>query len=205
MKKLSTLLFICLLINLPNSNAQKRAKEIDNYDLAMGFEKTKKMFKANFEVLKELTLKDKSKIAMGDTVRLGKSKDKISSKYQSIFVGKITMGGALMGAVPTPASDLWSNDKFIIERIKISRSMGKVGAMFYLRESEIEGFFGNVYLTASDMSIELGELINPRAPITRAKAIAKLKEAKDLMDLDMMSKEEFEALKKKFTPIIRGN
>ena len=55
------------------------------------------------------------------------------------------------------------------------------------------------------MSIELGELINPRAPITRAEAIAKLKEAKDLMDLDMMTKEEFEALKKKFTPIIRGN
>ena len=203
MKKL--IITILLAIFTFSSNAQKKVKKTENYDLGMGFEKTKKMFKANFDVLKELTLKDKSKIAMGDTVRLGKSTNKISSKYQSIFVGRITTGGALMGAIPTPASDLWNNDKFIVERIKISRSMGKVGAMFYLRESEIKGVFGNVYLTASDMSVELGELINPRTPMTRKEAIEKLKEAKDLMDIEMMSKEEFEELKKKLAPIIRGN
>ena len=51
----------------------------------------------------------------------------------------------------------------------------------------------------------LGEFINPNAPLNRQQAIAKLKEAKDLLELDMMSKEEFDALKAELSPIIRGN
>ena len=38
--------------------------------------------------------------------------------------------------------------------------------------------------------------------MTRDEAIAKLKEAKELMEIDMMSKDEFEELKKELTPII---
>ena len=47
------------------------------------------------------------------------------------------------------------------------------------------------------------EVVNPNAPITREEAIKKLKESKDLMELDMMSKEEYESLRKKLTPIIK--
>ena len=38
--------------------------------------------------------------------------------------------------------------------------------------------------------------------MTREQAIAKLKEAKDLVDLGMMSKEEYEKLKVELTPLI---
>jgi hypothetical protein len=38
--------------------------------------------------------------------------------------------------------------------------------------------------------------------MSREQAIAKLKEAKDLVDLGMMSKEDFEKLKVELTPII---
>jgi len=41
--------------------------------------------------------------------------------------------------------------------------------------------------------------------MTREEAIAKLKEAKDLFDLDMMSQDEYDALRKELTPIIRGD
>ena len=51
-------------------------------------------------------------------------------------------------------------------------------------------------------AIKKGELANPNAPMTRAEAIAKLKEAKDLLELDMMSQEEFDALRAELTPII---
>lgn len=40
--------------------------------------------------------------------------------------------------------------------------------------------------------------------MSREVAIAKLKEGKDLMEMDMMSQEDFEALKKELTPIIQG-
>lgn len=38
--------------------------------------------------------------------------------------------------------------------------------------------------------------------MTREQAIAKLKEAKDLVDLGMMTKEDFEKLKIELTPLI---
>jgi hypothetical protein len=41
--------------------------------------------------------------------------------------------------------------------------------------------------------------------MTRDEAIAKLKEAKELLEIDMMSKEEFEELKKELAPIINNN
>ncbi len=39
--------------------------------------------------------------------------------------------------------------------------------------------------------------------LTREQAIAKLKEAKDLLDLEMMTQEEYDKLKKELAPIIR--
>lgn len=41
--------------------------------------------------------------------------------------------------------------------------------------------------------------------MSREQAIAKLKEAKDLVDLGMMSKEDFEKLKAELTPLIIKN
>ena len=50
-----------------------------------------------------------------------------------------------------------------------------------------------------------GEIINKNAKPTRKQAIEKLKEAKDLLELDMMTKKEFEKLKKELEPIIMKN
>jgi hypothetical protein len=41
--------------------------------------------------------------------------------------------------------------------------------------------------------------------MTRAQAIAKLKESKDLLDLDMITQKEYDVLKEKLTPIIRND
>lgn len=44
--------------------------------------------------------------------------------------------------------------------------------------------------------------LDEKSKMTREEAIAKLKEAKELMDIEMISKEEFDALKKELAPII---
>jgi hypothetical protein len=49
-----------------------------------------------------------------------------------------------------------------------------------------------------------GEIVNPNAPLSRQDAIKKLKESKDLMELELLSKAEYEKLKEKLTPIILG-
>ena len=41
--------------------------------------------------------------------------------------------------------------------------------------------------------------------MTREEAIAKLREAKELLDLEMMSQEDYDALKKELSPIIMNN
>ncbi len=53
-----------------------------------------------------------------------------------------------------------------------------------------------------ERALSSGEIINPNARLSREEAIKKLKESKDLMELGFLSKEEYEQLKEKLTPII---
>jgi hypothetical protein len=55
-----------------------------------------------------------------------------------------------------------------------------------------------------EIAMSKGEIINPNSPMTRLEAIAKLKESKDLLELEMMTQEEYDKLKSKLAPIIRG-
>ena len=53
-----------------------------------------------------------------------------------------------------------------------------------------------------EKALSSGEIFNENAPLSREDAIKKLKESKDLMELDFISKEEYEELRKKLSPII---
>ena len=72
---------------------------------------------------------------------------------------------------------------------------------------EINGrAFGiNKYLSVMDteLAIESQEVLLENRKMTRDEAIAKLKEAKELVEIEMMTKDEFEELKKELTPIIK--
>ena len=72
---------------------------------------------------------------------------------------------------------------------------------------EINGraFGVNKYLSVmdSELAIESGEILLKNRKMTREEAIEKLKEAKELMEIEMMTKEEFDQLKEELTPIIK--
>ena len=72
---------------------------------------------------------------------------------------------------------------------------------------EINGraFGVNKYLSVmdSELAIESGEILLKNRKMTREEAIEKLKEAKGLMEIEMMTKEEFDQLKEELTPIIK--
>ena len=55
-----------------------------------------------------------------------------------------------------------------------------------------------------EKALLIGEIIDPNAPLTREQAIAELKESKDLLELDIISQDEYDKLRAKLTPIIRG-
>lgn len=60
---------------------------------------------------------------------------------------------------------------------------------------------GQYYKELNKIVIDTGE---DSFKITRAEAIAKLKEAKELLDLDVISQKEYDELKAKYSPIITG-
>ena len=203
MKKL--VLVLGMIVLTLSANAQK-LKEVETFDLATTFEEVKKLYKANFMVTKNLILKDGSSIKIGDTIKLGPSSSKISNTYETIYIGRLTIGGALMGVQPVLASTAFEQNIYVLEKAKVWRSMGNTGVRIELRDPDFKsGLLGSAYLTASDYSVTRGEIINPNAPMTREQAIYKLKESKDLFDLGLMNEEEYNLIKEELTPIIMGN
>jgi len=192
------LLLVLVMLAFNFANAQK-IKTTDSFDIRITSKELKKTHKNKFVVTNELTLKDGSKIKIGDTFQLGESARKSSDTYASITMGRLTVGAALAGGV-TYASATMIEADYILKDIKVTNYYGLVRATFFLKHSTSTSAIS--YITATDASLDNGELINPNAPLTREEAIAKLKEAKDLMDLGMMSQEEFETLRKELTPII---
>ena len=87
--------------------------------------------------------------------------------------------------------------------------MGQPASIIVDIISEDGSNLGGIYKRGNILNLEravaTGEVSNPNAPLNREQAIAKLKEAKDLMELDMMTQDEFDELRKKLTPIIKGN
>ena len=53
-----------------------------------------------------------------------------------------------------------------------------------------------------DKALASGEIVNPNKPMSREEAIKKLKESQDLMQLGLISKQEYEKLKDELTQII---
>lgn len=56
-----------------------------------------------------------------------------------------------------------------------------------------------------ELALEAGEVINNQEPLTKAQAIEKLKEAKELLELDFITQEEYDSLKSELSPIIKGS
>jgi len=162
-----------------------------------------KIYKNNhqFAAMKML---DGSYINAGDEIIIGKpsSNNTIAQKNTGIFSGSTNdvsafnfltigrVGLSVMGGMQyLPGS--FTNRKIIVKEIK------KGWTIYEFSEGGTIGTIMNVL-----DAINTGEIINPNAAMTREQAIAKLKEAKDLVDLGMMSKEDFEKLKAELTPLI---
>ena len=87
----------------------------------------------------------------------------------------------------------------------VTRFLGDLDVDMYVRNPDAKGLATYKYLTISDDAFLNGEVINPNKPMTREEAIAKLKEAKDLMDLGLISEKEFKAMRSELQPLIMGN
>ena len=151
----------------------------------------------------------------GNIARGGISKSRITTKktYEFVKMGRPAGFGSIMtamnGDAQIMASNSLKNSMAIVKEIKAYHRGSKKKPLYLimvLGEMNGRAFGINKYLSVMDteLAIESGEILLKNRKMTREEAISKLKEAKELMKIDMMSKEEFENLKKKLGPIIRG-
>ena len=128
MKK--SIILIALITFSVQVQAQK-TKTAESYDMRIGFEETKKNYKSFFDVTKELICEDGSKITIGQEMTLGSSSSKISNQYETIIMGKYNTAKALLTGPPILANTGFERNNYVVEEIKIIRSMGKVGELSF--------------------------------------------------------------------------
>jgi len=126
---------------------------------------------------------------IGDTLKLGRP----SSNKTFAFIDE---GSALVA--PTPTSSNSSGTNSIIKRIYVGGTK-KMGFRIYFVGKGICGMCPQYYINVEE-AMAVGELKS--FGMNREQAITKLKEQKDLLDLGMISKEDFEKIKSELTPII---
>ncbi|WP_166385544.1 hypothetical protein [Polaribacter sp. 11A2H] len=149
----------------------------------------------------------------GNQARGGISKTRSTTKktYEFIKMGRPAGFGSIMtamnGDAQVMASNSLKNTTAIVNEIKAYHRGSKKKPLYLvmvLGEMNGKAFGINKYLSVMDteLAIESGEILLKNRKMTREEAILKLKEAKELMEIDMMSKDEFEKLKKELRPII---
>lgn len=101
-----------------------------------------------------------------------------------------------------------SGERVIIKEIAAIHKGSKkkpLAVYLVLGEQNNRAFGLYKHLTVADVenALAYGEIQLSNPPISRKSAIAKLKEAKELLDLEIITKEEYDKIKLKMSPIIK--
>ncbi len=177
-------LFALMILVSTSSMAQK----------TITYEEMKTITKGAFENIEcdIYVAKDGHSYKIGDTVKIGMP----SSNKTYAFINE---GNALIA--PKPSDISISGNTTVIKKMYVGGNK-RIGFSILMVSKGFCAICPQYYINFEEAvsSKELKSL-----GMSREEAIAKLKEAKDLVDLGMMSKEDFEKLKVELTPLIIKN
>jgi len=147
-------------------------------------------------------------------VAVASGRTNVRSQYSTVIMGKPAGFGNVMNALNGVQVDYAPADMqgevVVIAEMRVRHDGGRrkpLELMVLLGEPNGRAFGINKYMSTVDYeaSVVAGELRPLNAPMTRDEAIAKLKEAKDLWDLGLLSEGEYNAMKDELSPLILGN
>lgn len=141
--------------------------------------------------------KDGHEYKIGDTIKIGRP----SSNKVFGFITTGSTAAAVLGQAPQPVEISSSGTMTVIKKIGINGNK-RMGYRVYFSGKGICAICPNYFISVDD-ALATGEIVSKG--MTREQAIVKLKEAKDLLDLGMISKEEFEKLKIQLSKYINQN
>lgn len=139
-------------------------------------------------------------INVGDTLILGTPSGANMTTFTYLLAGP-NLGALTSQKIPLASS--WGGRKVRVKKMVVRKSFGQMFVLISLSEAEKFGA-GSMVITHTyyvDKAMELGE-IRVKGFMTRETAIAKLKEYKDLLDLEMMTQGEFNEKKKELIKYI---
>ena len=166
--------------------------------------------------------KDKHIMKVGDTLTIGTAYNKKGRNILGDLFSNIATGN-IKGTTKEPdyLPHSYNGQKVIIESIYVmhekynplyNRKEMPLYVLVYAKRPKVQNVnIKNISTALSHKRITIvdiekafsfGEVINPVKKLNREEAIKKLKEAKDLFELDLMSKSEYEKLRLELTPII---
>ena len=179
----------------------------------------------NNTTVKSYETKDKHLIKVGDTITIGTAYNKKGRNILGDLFSNIATGN-IKGTTKEPdyLPHSYNGQKVIIESIYVmhekyngynplyNRKEMPLYILVYAKRPKVQNVniknistaLSHKRITIVDIekAFSLGEVINPVKKLNREEAIKKLKEAKDLFELDLMSKSEYEKLRLELTPII---
>ena len=197
------LMLICLIFCFQKGHTQDTL----TYQLTQSKEASK-IFKKNQE-FKVYRLDDNNTLHLGDTLIVGNPAtsntttfygNNVSGKvYMSILVGEYKISPFMFKGI-NYMMDGSQGRKLIINKIYCLVMKG-VGIPFI--QCYEDNYKNNIFtLLYIDKAIKDGEILNPHAQMTKEEALSKLKKAKELLDLDLMTKEKYNTIKDQLSPII---
>ena len=220
MIKKTTILLLCLPLF---TFAQKK-----NLTYAQAHDiKYAKTYKNNTAIISYIT-KDGLTIKIGDTLTIGdavieRDKYMFNDVFSHIVIGQ-TKGTTNKEFTPLPHR--YSGSKVIVNSLFVThekvtgyklwpdRKETPLYVSVFVKNpkeevNSIKGFskmlsHSRKTIVDIEKALASGEIVNSNAPLSRQEAIKKLKESKDLMELDLLSKAKYEKLKEELTPIILG-
>ena len=151
-------------------------------------------------------------VGAGTNIGYGRTKTRYAKEFEFVQLGRPAGLGAIMSGSEKPAMAgiNLSQEVVLVKEMKTYHKGSKKKPLYVvivLGEINGRAFGLNKYLSVmnTELAIESGEILLKNRKMTREEAIAKLREAKELLDLEMMSQEDYDALKKELSPIIMNN
>jgi|SRR5690606_4104733 len=213
-RKITLLAFLILITNF--TIAQK-ISELDTLYVDNIKVEDLKAYKNKVEI-KNLVLSDNSIISNGSNLIIGDPSNPVnvnSNVYNGVKVSNTTIDFtyvyvdkySLMSAMAAVAfSAEQKGTEIVVSDILMHKSGKRYSFVVNFVKKDgtnvAMGKYGNIRSLID--ALQTGEVINPNRAMTREEAIAKLKESKDLFNLEMMTLEEYEKIKKELAPIIKG-
>lgn len=201
MKKLVVIVAL-LLGNVVFGQRSLTSVEAKDIEITKGFR--------NGDEILEFTLEDGNVIKKGSEFIIGTPLNPTTFTYSRIYVGYYN----LLSEILSPSIVLNSSfkgTKVVVETLKVNRikltRKSELIILAYVLDPTLSSFFSERRRTIIDLELALstGEVVNPNQKMTREEAIVKLKESKDLLDLGLLTQEEYNKIKTELTPIIMNN